>query len=39
MSVTKKAWKNVSHKVMKIVYRRSTYFLSDMIIGLSIICT
>jgi len=25
LSVTKKAWKNASHKVMKIVYSRSTY--------------
>jgi len=30
---------NVSHKVLKIVYWRSTYFLSDLIIRLNITCT
>jgi len=39
LSVTKGPWKNVSHKVMKIVYWRSTYILSVLIIGLNITCT
>jgi len=34
LSATKKAWK-ISNKVMKIVYCRSTYFLSVLIIGLT----
>jgi len=37
LSATHKAWK-ISHKVMKIVCCRSTYFLSVLIIGLNITC-
>jgi len=39
MSMTYQAWKKVSHKVMNIVYRRSTYFLNDLILCLNITCT
>jgi len=39
MSMTYKAWQNASHNVMNIMYRRSTYFLSDLIIGQNISCT